>query len=41
MVGSPFLEVNWQINDLVSVGLLTLERVGKSKLYKVDQKHFL
>jgi predicted nucleotidyltransferase len=39
--GASVSEVNRQINDLVSIGLVTLERVGKSKLYKVDQKHFL
>jgi predicted nucleotidyltransferase/DNA-binding transcriptional ArsR family regulator len=39
--GAAVSEVNRQITDLVSIGLVTLERVGKSKLYKVDQKHFL
>jgi predicted nucleotidyltransferase len=39
--GASVSEVNRQITDLVTIGLVTLERVGKSKLYKVEQKHFL
>lgn len=39
--GASVSEVNRQITDLVSIGLVTLERVGKSKLYRVNQKHFL
>ena len=39
--GASVSEVNRQITDLVTIGLVTLERVGKSKRYKVDQKHFL
>jgi len=34
-------EVNRQIKDLVSVGLVGMERVGKSKIYRVNQQHFL
>jgi predicted nucleotidyltransferase len=39
--GAAVSEVNRQINDFVSIGLVILERVGKSKLYKANQKHFL
>lgn len=34
-------EANRQIIDLVSVGLVEFERVGKSKVYKINQSHFL
>jgi predicted nucleotidyltransferase len=34
-------EVNRQIKDLVNVGLVAMERVGKSKVYQVNQRHFL
>lgn len=34
-------EVNRQIKDLVSVGLVSIERVGRSKVYRVNQQHFL
>ncbi len=34
-------EVNRQIDDLVSIGLVNLARVGRSKLYSVNTEHFL
>jgi predicted nucleotidyltransferase len=34
-------EANRQIIDLVSVGLVEFERVGKSKVYRINQSHFL
>jgi predicted nucleotidyltransferase len=34
-------EANRQIGDLVNVGLITMERVGRSKLYWVNREHFL
>lgn len=34
-------EVNRQLSDLVDVGLITMERVGKSKLYRANKQHFL
>ena len=34
-------EVNRQINDLVTIGLVTLNRVGRSKLYSINTEHFL
>lgn len=34
-------EVNRQITDLVTVGLVTLNRVGRSKLYRINVEHFL
>jgi len=34
-------EVNRQLSDLVDVGLVTMERVGKSKLYRANKQHFL
>ncbi len=39
--GVSVSEVNRQIKDLVNVGLVVMERVGKSKVYQVNQKHFL
>jgi len=39
--GVSVSEVNRQIKDLVNVGLVAMERVGKSKVYQVNQKHFL
>lgn len=34
-------EVNRQVRDLVNVGLVIMERIGKSKMYRVNQQHFL
>lgn len=34
-------EVNRQIDDLVSIGLVNLNRVGRSKLYSINAEHFL
>jgi len=39
--GSSVSEVNRQMNDLVSTGLVRLERVGKGKVYSINRKHFL
>jgi predicted nucleotidyltransferase len=39
--GVAVSEVNRQITDLVSIGLVAMERVGKSKVYQINQKHFL
>jgi predicted nucleotidyltransferase len=39
--GMSVSEVNRQIKDLVNVGLVAMERVGKSKVYQANQKHFL
>ena len=34
-------EVNRQINDLVTIGLVSHTRVGRSKLYSIKTEHFL
>ena len=34
-------ETNRQMTDLVNVGLVSLERAGKSKMYQINQSHFL
>lgn len=34
-------EVNRQINDLVTIGLVRMVKVGRSKLYTINQSHFL
>jgi predicted nucleotidyltransferase len=39
--GTAISEVNRQMRDLVDVGLVIMERVGKSKVYQVNQQHFL
>jgi predicted nucleotidyltransferase len=39
--GASVSEVNRQMKDLVNVGLVIMERVGKSKVYQVNQQHFL
>lgn len=39
--GSSVSEVNRQIGDLVSLGLVRLNRVGRGKMYAVNRKHFL
>ena len=39
--GGSASEVNRQINDLVSIGIVNLTRVGRSKLYNINTEHFL
>ncbi len=39
--GTSISEVNRQIGDLVKVGIISLERVGRNKIYKINRKHFL
>jgi len=39
--GASVSEVNRQVRDLVGVGLVIMERVGKSKVYRMNQQHFL
>ena len=39
--GSSVSEVNRQMTDLVNSGLVSLERIGKGKMYRVNHKHFL
>jgi predicted nucleotidyltransferase len=39
--GASVSEVNRQMRDLVNVGLVIMERVGKSKVYQVERQHFL
>jgi predicted nucleotidyltransferase len=39
--GVSVSEVNRQVKDLVTVGLVVMERVGKSKVYRVNRQHFL
>ena len=39
--GSSVSEVNRQMKDLVSSGLVALERIGKGKIYRINRKHFL
>lgn len=39
--GVSISEANRQIMDLVNVGLISMHRIGKSKVYQVNQKHFL
>jgi predicted transcriptional regulator len=34
-------EVNRQINDLITINLVKLRRVGRSKLYYINTEHFL
>jgi len=38
---SSVSEVNRQISDLVSPGIITMQRIGKTKIYSINQKHFL
>ncbi len=33
--------INKQMNDLVQVGLVVMEKIGKSKVYSINKKHFL
>jgi len=39
--GVSVSEAGRQITDLVTIGLVAFERVGKSKVYRVNQSHFL
>jgi len=39
--GASVSEVNRQMVDLVNSGLVTLERIGKGKVYRINRKHFL
>jgi predicted nucleotidyltransferase len=39
--GVSVSETNRQIIDLVTIGLVAFVRVGKSKVYQVNQNHFL
>ncbi len=38
---SSISEVNRQISDLVNAGLVTMQRLGRTKIYSLNQKHFL
>lgn len=38
---SSVSEVNRQIPDLVNAGIITMQRIGKTKTYSINQKHFL
>ncbi|MBM5804994.1 MAG: hypothetical protein FJZ49_02845 [Candidatus Verstraetearchaeota archaeon] len=39
--GSPVSEVNRQMKDLTNSGLVTVQRVGRTKVYRINNKHFL
>jgi predicted nucleotidyltransferase len=39
--GVSVSEINRQLKDLVNVGLVTMQRVGKSKVYQINQQNFL
>jgi len=39
--GASVSEVNRQVKDLVNIGLVVMERIGKAKVYRVNQQHFL
>lgn len=39
--GIAVSEVNRQMKDLTATGLITMEKIGKSKVYRVNIKHFL
>jgi predicted nucleotidyltransferase len=39
--GASVSEVNRQVKDLVDAGLVTMERIGKSKVYQANQQNFL
>ena len=41
LAGVSVSEVNRQIGDLVAVGLVSRVRVGRSKVYRVNDEHFL
>ncbi len=39
--GSTVSEVNRQMRDLTTPGLVVMERIGKAKVYSINTKHFL
>ncbi len=39
--GAATSEINRQMSDLVGGGLVRLERVGKTKIYSLNKRHFL
>lgn len=39
--GSSVSEINRQLKDLVKTGIITMERVGRNKIYRINKKHFL
>jgi len=39
--GASVSEINRQLKDLVDAGLVIMERVGKSKVYQMNQQNFL
>ena len=39
--GASVSEVNRQMSELVSTGLVLMQRVGKAKVYHINTKHFL
>ena len=39
--GTSASEVNRQMKDLVNAGIVLMQRVGKAKLYQMNEKHFL
>jgi len=39
--GASVSEINRQVKDLVDAGLVIMERVGKSKVYQMNQQNFL
>jgi len=39
--GASVSEINRQMKDLVDAGLVTMERIGKSKVYQANQQNFL
>lgn len=38
---SSVSEVNRQISDLVNIGIIAMQRIGKAKTYSINRKHFL
>jgi predicted nucleotidyltransferase len=39
--GAAVSEINRQMPSVVQTGLVNVERIGKGKLYKINEKHFL
>ena len=39
--GSSVSEINRQMKDLVTAGIVNVQRIGKGKLYQINTKHFL
>jgi len=39
--GSSVSEINRQMKDLVSAGIVSMQRIGKGKLYQINTQHFL